>query len=613
MMFYQYLKKHVKKSQLILIGMGLFLIIIGFLSWNFYFSKLYLFQENEKKFLEAVQEYYRENPLYLPKENMIKSITLEELYLESRVETLTVPKSNKLCNTDSWVRVYNDHEKYTYYVYLSCGKYESQIDHEGPEIILNGDSTIYVSLGREYEELGVKEVIDKKDGKIDTSQVMIDSSRVNTKKAGTYQVIYTVRDQLNNQTKITREVVVTRNLTDTIIDQTDESNYFKGGEVNNNYLLFSGMLFRIIGVKEDGTVLVISDELLNNLRINSTEYENSNVDQFLTNYFLPKLYSQDKIVEASYCVGEIANKNDFSNSCSKTITRKIAALSIDELQKTFLNQESFLCSNFSYSLTNYMEGKNLNAFGYENDCLDVIDETEFELPAIRPVLTLEKDIKIIGGNGTKTNPYKLDDYSYAKTQDEIKTRLIGEYVNYSGMTFRIIDQIDGNTRLIATNAMQKNLSETASMEFLDLVVPENTHYQFNLDEKNNPGDLLNHSYLDYINTNAIITSEYEIPTNDATKIYSNYEIKKIKAKMVLPKTYDLFAAVQSMNSSTMYLYLDTSVKEKQVFDINVINGKIFDEEMNIWGPYRFKPVITISGNLKIKSGSGTVNSPYYIG
>ena len=83
--------------------------------------------------------------------------------------------------------------------------------------------------------------------------------------------------------------------------------------------------------------------------------------------------------------------------------------------------------------------------------------------------------------------------------------------------------------------------------------------------------------------------------------------------MVLPKTYDLFAAVQSMNSSTMYLYLDTSVKEKQVFDINVINGKIFDEEMNIWGPYRFKPVITISGNLKIKSGSGTVNSPYYIG
>ncbi len=609
---YQYLKKNLKKSHLIIIGVGLFFILTGLLSWSFYFSKIYIFEKNEELFLEAVKQYYVENPLYLPKENLIRTTTLADLYEGARLDALTVPKSTKLCDENSWVKVYNDNGEYFYHVYLSCGKYESKTDHEGPEIILNGDHTVYINLGREYEELGVKEVKDKKDGTLDLSKVIIDSSRVNTNKVGTYEVTYTARDTLNNQTKITRTVMVVRNLAETVIDQTDATNYYKGRDVNNNYVLFSGMMFRIIGIKEDGTVLIISDELLNNLRINSSEYENSNIDQFLTNYFLPRIHSQDNIVDASYCVGEISSLEDISNSCNKTITRKVALLSVDEYQKTFENGNSFLADVFTYSLSNYLAGNNVNAYNSGINGLITFENNDSSLVAIKPVMTLKKDMVILTGNGTKASPYKLNDYSYGKQQDEIKTRLVGEYVNYSGMVFRIIDQVDGNTQLIAIDGFQRNVSDTTSTFFLNLVIPDSNNYKFNTKEESNPGYLLNNDYLDYISSNSIISTEYEMPTNEVGKTYQEYSKEKIKAKMILPKTYDLFSAVQQNNSGTMYLYLDYSLKEKNAFNVNINNGVVFEDIINRYGPYCFKPVITIEGNLKIRSGNGTINHPYYV-
>ena len=47
--------------------------------------------------------------------------------------------------------------KYEYYTYLKCGKYESDTDHEGPVITLNGDTEQKVSRGSEYIRASQKE------------------------------------------------------------------------------------------------------------------------------------------------------------------------------------------------------------------------------------------------------------------------------------------------------------------------------------------------------------------------------------------------------------------------------------------------------------------------
>ena len=179
------LKKKELKRLLIIAGIGIVLILIGILSWQFYFSKIYIFHEQENIFLDEVKKYYEINPRRLPKELETREITLQDLYDDGKLEALYVPKTDKMCDTNSWVRVYhNENGEYEYYVYLKCGKYESKVDNEGPEIELEGEESVIVNVGEEYSDPGVKRVYDKEDGEIDVSQVDIDSSKLDTSKVG---------------------------------------------------------------------------------------------------------------------------------------------------------------------------------------------------------------------------------------------------------------------------------------------------------------------------------------------------------------------------------------------------------------------------------------------
>lgn len=607
---FNYLKKNVKKSHLILVSISLILILSGIISWNVYFSKYYIFGQTEKYFLERAENYYKYHSVYLPKEGKVKVMTLEEMYEKKQIDTLKVPKSNDLCDaTNSWVKVYNDKGEYRYYTYLKCGKYESSVDHTGPSITLKGDNPQYVSLNKEYQEAGIEKVIDDKDGSIDISKVVIDSSKVNTKKVGKYDITYTVRDKLNNETKVTRRVIVARNLTDIVRESTGESNYYQGN-VSNNYVLFSGMMYRIINVNSDGTVKLISNENLNNLRIYEDNYENSNVDLYLTNEYLKIIHDQSYLVESEYCVGKVTDYNSSDSGCDIKVKRKVGLLSYTDLKNSFINNDSYLCNTFYYALGNRTDSSFMQINYTNSNCVQNGDKET--LPVIRPVITLKANLIILSGSGTRDNPYKLNDYSYGKQQDKVNTRLVGEYVNYSGNVFRIIRQDGDNTRLIMIDGLKRNVSGETNSLNLTLSVPNSENYVFNTTDDNNPGYIINNDFIDYINDSYIVSSEYEIPTNVINKNYKDYKTKKIKTKIVLPKTYDLFSSVQTVNQGFLYLYLDDSENANNIFSVNINNGKVYDSIADLYNEYCIKPVITINGDLKIKSGKGTISSPYYI-
>ena len=166
--------KYIKKVG-ILIVLSLAIFLLTYVLWELLFSKYYIFKQQENMFLDAVKKYYSYKENLLPETGEIREIKLEKLFLENRIEALNVPKTNTLCDTDSWVRVYhNENGEYVYYTYLKCGKYESSIDHIGPVITLNGESEIIINHGQPYKELGVKSVSDNIDGQIDLSKVEID-------------------------------------------------------------------------------------------------------------------------------------------------------------------------------------------------------------------------------------------------------------------------------------------------------------------------------------------------------------------------------------------------------------------------------------------------------
>ena len=293
----KFIKKNIKS--IILIIVGFILILSGYLSWNFYFSKYDIFNKQEKLFLDTVKRYYDFNSNQLPKKNETREINLQELYDGNHIEALYIPKTRKLCDTNSWVRVYqNDDGTFEYTVYLKCGKYESNTDHTGPEITLNGDINTILAFGSSYIEPGVNKIVDKEEGIIDNSQVIIDSSNVDTSKVGTYKVTYIVRDKAYNKTVVTRNVIVARNLTEVVKSSTDDSNYYKGLNVNN-YLLFSGMLFRIVNVNDDGSVKIVTNSSMANVNygVEGANFDSSNIKDWLNNYFYSKLYNTDYLVK----------------------------------------------------------------------------------------------------------------------------------------------------------------------------------------------------------------------------------------------------------------------------------------------------------------------------
>ena len=80
---------------------------------------------------------------------------------------------------------------------------------------------------------------------------------------------------------------------------------YKGIEVNN-YLKFSGYLFRIIKINGDGSIRLILDNEINYLKydMNSTDYLKSDVHKYVNDIFL-KTLDTEKLVKTSICLDKV--------------------------------------------------------------------------------------------------------------------------------------------------------------------------------------------------------------------------------------------------------------------------------------------------------------------
>ncbi len=78
-------------------------------------------------------------------------------------------------------------------------------DLAAPSITLSGNQTVYVPINSTYSEAGYS-AVDNCDGDV-TSNVTVSGS-VDTSKAGTYDITYSVSDSLSNSTTVTRKVNV---------------------------------------------------------------------------------------------------------------------------------------------------------------------------------------------------------------------------------------------------------------------------------------------------------------------------------------------------------------------------------------------------------------------
>ncbi len=608
------LKLRKNKKAFFAVVVGLALILVGWLSWVFFFSRYYIFHNQEKDFLDAAKRYYEFNEMYLPKKGETREITLQNLYDSEHINTLYIPKTRKTCDSEqSWVRVYqNEDGEYQYATYLKCGRFQSHIDHDGPEITLNGDIDIIIPLGSEYQELGVSKVYDKKDGDLDASLVTIDSSSVDITKIGTYPVTYTVRDHSFNKTVVTRNVTVAQNLTDIVRNNTDDSNYYRGLNPNN-YLLFSGMLFRIVNVNEDGSVKIVSYDNISNIPYGplETDYDKSNIPVWLNKAFYNSLNNPDQYVvqDSKWCLDYADFENYVSDTCTTTTTNKVGLLTLSDWNKSMENGATYLNTVGEYWLLTRQNAHYVYIHSMMSGGIDEVKSTS--LNGAKPALNLKSGLYITSGNGTSGNPYRLGDYSYGKTHDLVNSRLVGEYINYSGMIFRIggFDE-DHNTKLVSVLYLG-NLS--TQKYFYSSYQNEDNIMKFNPKQEGNIGYQLNNEYIDFIDDSLIVNHDYSLYQYDENVDYTHYKVDStFKSKLSIPSSFELFSGVnESYNSQVNYWLLDY-VDEQNAFMINSSNGRTFNIGKGFYDSNAFKIVFYLKNTAKISSGNGTSVDPYYV-
>ncbi len=581
------------------------LVVIVLFLWFLVIFPMITFHNNEKKLEAAARRYFELNSNELPTGERIKTLNLMTLYDKAFLEDdFKVPYTNKVCSlTDSWVKVKREGSEYKYYVYLECGVLNSTIDHKGPEIKLNGDSEITVSRGEKYKELGVRSVVDNSDGKLNPKDVVI-KGKVDTSKVGTYEVQYTAFDSLKNKTMVTRKVDVVQTLESTIKKATGKAKYYRGLNPDN-YVYFSNMVFRIIGIKGDN-VKIVADKDIANVNYDGIDEWFEYYDKHLTTK------AKKLIVESKYCNMTISDTTLDTTECnSYGSKKKFGLLSIDEINKAGEAGQNYLMMDTITWVGNPKDKKNTYAnrkyfFGTDNKYMSFENVHNF---GVRPVITIKGDTLINGGNGTEESPYILEDYIKPQKNVDVNTRYPGEYITYGGVLWRIIDiNKDGTTRIIS----EQSLYDEGKLIKISHEIETDKNVIYNPTQKGNVGYYINNRASEYIDTAYFVNKNIKVLVYKGEPKYGKeVDSKTYKVKVGSPNMYEMFSATTDSPVISSYWLVNSSNSKIENPGVSEI-GVVMNGPESTFYKYGIRPVASLNRNCVINSGKGTKNNPYII-
>lgn len=587
-------------------------LILGILlaaGWFLGLSPIIKFRNNENLVLEAAKNYFDLNASELPTGNRIKTVTLKTLYRNKFLDKdVYDPYGTKTCSVDkSWVKVKRVNDEYQYYVNLDCGVFKSSIDAVGPEIELNGDKVVTINIGEEYKEMGVKSVIDKKDGELSIEDVSI-KSNVDTSHLGTYEVSYIAFDTFSNKTEVKRTVKVVKKLYQTIKNVLGEATNFRG-EPTNNYVRLSNMLYRVYGVDSNKNVILVADVDVSNVNY-------SKLDEWLEYYYkhLNKK-TQKMIVPSKYCNMEVVDEASLATTeCSSyTESRKVYIPSIVEVNKAQDLNGNFMKTYTMSWVSNKKNDKEAyltrKVFYYEEYGKSFLPYDVIQNYGVRPMMVIKGSSLIQGGDGSFQDPYTFGDSSIGRGGSLVNERSTGEYIRISDRLFRIVDVMkDGTTKVISDTSIGRAIDD---MSFMANSGSDKITY--NPEDKNSVAYYIENRAVEYVDIDYFEKHEIEVPIYKKEIIY-NEEVSTKKYNVILsaPNMYEMFSAksiVDSEGISLSYWLLNTS-KTKRIGAAIYDMGVPVNEEISEYDEYGIRVVGFLKKNTTITSGKGTYQQPY---
>lgn len=298
----------------------------------------------------------------------------------------------------------------------------------------------------------------------------------------------------------------------------ENGTYIFKGELENNYVLYNNMLWRIIKINSDSSLELILDDYINMLPKN------------LISTFFNKFESNldlDYLIENNICKDTFDNENNIT--CQKLEKDKyVSLLSVYDYMNSFYENKTFI-TNDEEKLWLYNNDAHTNG-----DKLSTSNENNFY--EIKPVITIKNSTLYKSGNGTKNSPYQIgnDDFS------------IGAKLKIDNDLYVVYDYKD-DIKLMSLNTIDK-IYKNDALDYLN-----NEYYQ-------------KLSYKDILKDTVIYNGKYSNKESDISKT-------KVTKKIGIPSILDI-----KFESNIKDYYLTNKVN---AFDLIYNNPVIYGDKKTL--------------------------------
>ncbi len=264
--------------------------------------------------------------------------------------------------------------------------------------------------------------------------------------------------------RVSEKAFASANLGENCKTYDDGVDTFLVGQCSKNYVWYSGKLWRVVlRNNETGAVKMVTDNAMTAIAYNAagnTTFENSYVDQWLSQEFLPTLHDyQDYLVSNSIWDVSLDSSDTPSRPTGTTIiNRTVGLLNIYEYYTTHAMSDGLATCATGY-LTNGIYWWLINPYNSsEVKCVNYLGgylygTKSINARGVRPSVNLQSSIRITSGNGTSSDPYRLenDKQEIFNGTTLLSTRYSGEYVIFNNELYRIVTAENNLTKIIAVD------------------------------------------------------------------------------------------------------------------------------------------------------------------
>ena len=438
------------------------------------------------------------------------------------------------------------------------------------------------------------------------------------------------------------EIVMTGPVSEIVIDNLtsgdiydDGYDTFITGEDPNNYVWYSGKLWRAVSVNNDAkTTKLVTQWNISTINYNAsgnTAFEGSymedwlndtSVDGFLGNLREPEEFivmdAKWNATEDATSLGNIQRPSDSGT----IVTDAVGLLNMYEYQSSNNGGTDGYLNNGLYwwTLTPYSASSVRDV----NDIGNAVSLDPSLTYGVRPSINLKSSVRIVDGDGTIDNPYRLNgDNDTNLSGTLLSSRYSGEYIrfgNNENNLYRIVSHENGTGTKI-TSAEPLKSSET----FITSAFGRNTTFS----SENTIGAFLNGDYLNSYVDNSYIDMIEENTTwylgtvgegtsyklakytdetgNTLTSSTTDAKIGLLRMGELMAGQFEKYYANESTTGLTTTYWTLTPNSTSRVRNVNGDGGAYFYSPFYEYG---VRPSLNLKSNVVITGGDGTKNNPF---